>query len=169
MSGRIIPTIWGKRWGFPGTGPLPTFWPFMVSLRTVMALLGVSFSMLIYYNECIMRLKVHWKSKLLPSWTWLVLTSFCHVLWLHHSFKGCALPPSLLFQFLLPPNSLLLVAFTYILFFCVELLTNTLILSQTWICLPMHSKANLMTPGCGEGKCSVYCRAAREEPRAAGA
>ena len=63
MSGRIIPTIWGKRWGFPGTGPLPTFWPFMVSLRTVMALLGVSFSMLIYYNECIMRLKVHWKSE----------------------------------------------------------------------------------------------------------
>ena len=40
---RVIPTMWGKRQGFPGTGPLPTFWPFMVSLRTVMALVGVSF------------------------------------------------------------------------------------------------------------------------------
>ena len=25
MSGRIIPTILGKRWRFPGIGPLPTF------------------------------------------------------------------------------------------------------------------------------------------------
>ena len=40
---RVIPTMWGKRQGFPGTGPLPTFWPFMVGLRTVMALVGVSF------------------------------------------------------------------------------------------------------------------------------
>ena len=69
MSGRIIPTILGKGWGFPGIGPLPTFWPFMVSLGTVMALVGMSFSMLIYYNECIIRLKVYWKSNLPPSWT----------------------------------------------------------------------------------------------------
>ena len=40
---------------------------------------------LMYYNEC-MRLNVHWKSTLLPSWTQLVLTSFCHVLWLCHIF-----------------------------------------------------------------------------------
>ena len=26
MSGRIILTIWGKGWGFPGVGPLSTFW-----------------------------------------------------------------------------------------------------------------------------------------------
>ena len=99
MSGRIIPTILRKGWGFPEIGPLPTFLPFTVSLRTVMALVGVSFSMLRYYSEHIMRLKVYWRSNLLPSWTQLVLVSFHHVLRLCHSFKGCALPPSLLFHF----------------------------------------------------------------------
>ena len=98
MSGRIIPTIWGKGWGFPGIGPTPTFRSLIVSLITVMVLVGVSFSMLMYYNEHIMKPKVHWESNLPPSWTWLVLNSFCHVLWLYHSFKGCTLPPSLLFQ-----------------------------------------------------------------------
>ena len=29
--------------GFPGIGPLPTFWPFMVSLRTVMVWLVLAF------------------------------------------------------------------------------------------------------------------------------
>lgn len=29
--------------------------------------------------------------------------------------------------------------------------------NQTWVCSP-HSEANLETPGCGEGKCSIYCR-----------
>ena len=47
MSGIIIPIILKKGWGFPGTGPPPAFWPFVVSLRTVMALLNVSFSLLI--------------------------------------------------------------------------------------------------------------------------
>ena len=42
-GGRIIPTILGKGWGFPGIGPLPSFWPFMVSLRTVMVWLVLSF------------------------------------------------------------------------------------------------------------------------------
>ena len=60
---------------------------------------GCVIQMLTYYNEHIMSLKVYWKSTCLPSWTYLVLTSFCHVLWLCHSFKGCTLPPSLLFQF----------------------------------------------------------------------
>ena len=69
MSGRIILIISEKGRGFPGIGPLPTFWTLMVSLITVMALVGVSFSMLMYYNECIMRHKVHWKLNLLPSWT----------------------------------------------------------------------------------------------------
>ena len=58
MSGRIIPTILEKEWGFPGIGPSPTFWPFMVGLGTVMAPVDVSFSVLIYYKENIMRLKV---------------------------------------------------------------------------------------------------------------
>ena len=69
MSGRIIPTIGGKGQRFPGIGPPPTFWPFMVSLGTVMALAGVSLSMLMYYNEHMMRLRVHWKSNIPPSWT----------------------------------------------------------------------------------------------------
>ena len=29
----------------------------------------------------------------------------------------------------------------------------------------MRSKANLLTLGCGEGKCSVYCRASSKESR----
>ena len=48
--------------------------------------------MLICYNKHIMKLKVHWKSNLPPSWIWLVLTSFCHVLWLCHSFKVVPCP-----------------------------------------------------------------------------
>ena len=50
------------------------------------------------FSEHMMKLQVHWKPNL-PSWFWLVLTNFCHVTWLCHSFKGCALLPSLLFQF----------------------------------------------------------------------
>ena len=69
MSGRIIPTISGKGRGFPGIGPPPTFWPFQVSLGTVMAPVSVSFNMLMYYSEHIIRLKVYWKLNLLQSWT----------------------------------------------------------------------------------------------------
>ena len=52
----IIPIILGKSLGISGVGPLPTFLPFPVGLRTVIA--AVSFSMLINYNECITRFKV---------------------------------------------------------------------------------------------------------------
>ena len=44
------------------------------------SLLSVSIRGLMCYNEHKMWLKVHWKSNLLPPWTLLVLTSFCHVL-----------------------------------------------------------------------------------------
>ena len=64
ISGRIILIIWGKEQRFPGIGPMPIFSSLMVSLRAVMVLVGVSG----YYSEC-MRLKVHWKSNILPSWT----------------------------------------------------------------------------------------------------
>ena len=64
MGERIIPTILEKGQRFPGIGPLHTFWPFMVGIGTVMAPVSVSFSLLIYYNECIMRPKVYWKSNL---------------------------------------------------------------------------------------------------------
>ena len=41
-----------------GIGPLPTYCPFMVGLRTVMAPVGELFNMLMYYNKCIMRYNV---------------------------------------------------------------------------------------------------------------
>ena len=48
MSGRIIPTILGMRWRFPGVGTTAQlFGLLMVDLGTVMAPLGVSFSLLI--------------------------------------------------------------------------------------------------------------------------
>lgn len=28
----------------------------------------------------------------------------------------------------------------------------------SWVCLPAHSKTNLLTLSCGEGKCNVYCK-----------
>ena len=61
----------------------PRFWhsqslPSGISI----SLLSVSIRGLMCYNEHKMWLKVHWKSNLLPPWTLLVLTSFCHVLWL---------------------------------------------------------------------------------------
>ena len=66
MSERIIPTISGKR-RFLRIGA--AFGPLTVGLRTVMAPVDVSLDILMYYNDCIMRIKVHWKSNLLPSWT----------------------------------------------------------------------------------------------------
>ena len=44
MSGKVIPIISWKRWKFPGTRPPPTFWLFMIGLRTVLVPVGVSFS-----------------------------------------------------------------------------------------------------------------------------
>ena len=34
----------------------------------------------------------------------------------------------------------------------------TLLPNQTWVHLPVCSKANLLTLDCGEGKCNIYCR-----------
>ena len=56
------------------------FLPFMVGLRIVMVLVGVSFSLLMYYNECIMRFKVYWKlispPPPSPSYTYLILIRY---------------------------------------------------------------------------------------------
>ena len=79
MSGKIIPIILGKGQGFPGTGPPPTFWPFMVDFRTVM---------LMYCNKQIKRLKVYWKLSFLPFWNQLVLTRFFHELALTEEGNG---------------------------------------------------------------------------------
>ena len=69
----------------------------MVNLRTVMVTVGVSHNLLMCYNEHIPSLKEQWKSYP-PSWTYMILISLCHVFGLCHSFKDCALSPSLLFQ-----------------------------------------------------------------------
>ena len=37
--------------------------------------------------------------------------------------------------------------------------------NQTWVCSPTCSKANLLTPGWGEGKYSIYCRVPSKEKR----
>ena len=80
MSGRIIPTI----------GEPPTPW----CLGTVLAPLGVSFSLQIEDGGL--------DEFDLPSWTHLILIGICYSLELYHSFKICALPPSLLFQCSIP-------------------------------------------------------------------
>ena len=54
----IISTIWGKGQSFLGIGLLPIFWSLMVNLGTVMVPLGMSFSLLMSYNEHILRIKV---------------------------------------------------------------------------------------------------------------
>ena len=56
MSGRIIPTILGKRRRFPGIGPPCTFWSLMVGLGTVLMPLGLSFSLLMCYSELILKI-----------------------------------------------------------------------------------------------------------------
>ena len=56
-----MPTILGKGWTLPGTGPPLTFWPFMFGLRTVTVPMSVI--QLMHYSEHIIRLKVNWKVK----------------------------------------------------------------------------------------------------------
>ena len=79
LSGRIIPTI-----GEPPTPP-----PFD-SVLELSRHLGVSFSLqtgdqgLVEFD--------------LSPWTHLILISLCYAFALCHSFKSCALPPSLLFH-----------------------------------------------------------------------
>lgn len=41
--------------------------------------------------------------------------------------------------------------------------TQTLLTSQTWVCLLQSSKINLLTQDYGKGKCSVYFKAKKEE------
>ena len=91
VSGRIIPTIFGKGRGFPGVGPRPTFCSLMVNLGTVMAPLGVSFHLLIEDQGLV---EVDLSAILDPSDSnWFMLcpraVSF---------FQKLCLAPSLLFQ-----------------------------------------------------------------------
>ena len=38
-------------------------------------------------------------------------------------------------------------------------------MNQTWVHSPLQRKVNLLTLGCGEGKCGIYCRASSKESR----
>ena len=79
VSGRIIPTI--------GEQPICLL---TVCLGTVLPLLGVSFSLQIGDQGLV---EFAWS-----SWTHLILIGLCYALVQCHSFKSCALPPSLLFH-----------------------------------------------------------------------
>ena len=57
MSGKSIPAILGRDGDFQELGHCPLFEPYG-RLRTVMAPVGVSFSLLMCYNERILRLNV---------------------------------------------------------------------------------------------------------------
>ena len=57
MSERIIPTVLGMQWRFPGIGTPPNFWSLIVGIGTIMVSLSVSFYLLRCYNECILRLQ----------------------------------------------------------------------------------------------------------------
>ena len=67
--GRLL-KIFGGRGGDFRNWATAHFCPFMVSLGTVMAPVGVSFSMPMHYSEHTVKLKVNWKSNLPPSWTY---------------------------------------------------------------------------------------------------
>lgn len=54
-----------KGQGFQELGPRPLWGLFTISLGTVVAPVGVPFSVLTYYSEPIMRLKVYWELNLL--------------------------------------------------------------------------------------------------------
>ena len=59
----------GDRAGISRNWATTQFLAFVAGLRTVVVLVGVPLSMLVYYNEPIVSLKVHWKVNLPSSWT----------------------------------------------------------------------------------------------------
>ena len=98
--GRLFQLFRGKGWGFPGIGPLATFWPFTVSLLELSWHLWVCY--LAYanvlqcaYNEAQGLLAVESSAilDLIGSNQFMLYSQQ-----LFHSFKGCALPSSLLFH-----------------------------------------------------------------------
>ena len=100
MRGRIIPVVRGKGHMGPSRNwAPPTTWPFTVSLKTAMALLGgyvIEPADVLQrpYNEAEGLLEVESSVILDPVGS----NQLYHVLQLCHSFTGCALPPSPLFQ-----------------------------------------------------------------------
>ena len=90
MSWRIIPTIFGKGWRFPGFGPGLTPWSFNIALE-------------LSWHLWVCHLLALWGSRsslvchLGPIW-FMGLIGLCCFLGLCHSFKSFALPLSLLLQ-----------------------------------------------------------------------
>ena len=85
MSGRIIPTVFGKGWRFPGFGPPPTPWSFNSAVK------------LSWHLWCVISLADSGSGLVfLPSWPHLALVGLCCVLGPCHSFGSCALPLFLL-------------------------------------------------------------------------
>ena len=77
VQGIFMSYLRPRLWFEPGTDVTLPFSPSMGpvlswQLSMVLVLVNASLSMLIHYNECIMRLKLYWKSNL-PSWALLVL------------------------------------------------------------------------------------------------
>ena len=71
----------------------------MVGLETAMVLVGVWFSMLMYYDERIMRFKVLLEVQSSAILDLVGSNQFLSCpMSMSHSFKGCTLPPSLPFQ-----------------------------------------------------------------------
>ena len=96
MSGKIIPVISGKGWGFPGIGPPLTFWPLMVGLKLSwcwwvwhLSLLCYDVMKSLYWAQGVVEINL---STIL---TYLVLISLSPVLRLCHSFQVSVLPLSL--------------------------------------------------------------------------
>ena len=89
MRGGLFQLFWGRGGDFQELGHHPLFWSLMVSLGTGTVPLGVSFSLLMCYNECTLRIKISLKLTRPSSWT-----SLGCVLGPCHSFKSCALPSS---------------------------------------------------------------------------
>lgn len=56
--GGICISFGGMGWSFPEIGVLPLFIPYMVQVRSVLASAGVSVSMLMSYNQDMMRFRV---------------------------------------------------------------------------------------------------------------
>lgn len=85
--------------GFPRNGPLPTFWPFIVSLGIVMVPAGMWLCRLLFYGEHVTKLEV----SEVESTALLDLMNSNQLLssprWLCRAFKDRALSPCLLFQF----------------------------------------------------------------------
>ena len=80
------PPILEKEWRFPGIGPLPTFWPFMIRLETVRAPVGVSFAFTPGKRD-----NEGTRSQL-PSWNslYLKIFTFLKKLHFHLFFWSCA-------------------------------------------------------------------------------